>query len=451
MSATTKESPVSLQATIDALSSQGIHSVFAQFTDIHGVAKGKLVPLQRLPEWVQVGAGFAGPSIWGTGLPRMGPRSEYFGRVVPQSLKPLPFMPGVAHAVCNGFAGGAALATCSRQMLGTQLDALAQRGWRLWVGVEPEFFLLRRDAQGDLLHADAQDNLDKPSYDYKSILRQQRFLDDLRQALTDLGFDLLQIDHEDAASQYEVNYHYAHALEAADRFMLFKMTAHAIAQQHELVFSAMPKPFEGIPGSGLHFHLSITDSAGQPLFADAAQPLGLSTLGQQFAAGLLAHADAVAALCAPTVNSYKRLCVSRSASGTTWSPVWKSLGANNRTCLARAVDGRLEWRLPDSSCNIYAALAATLAAGLEGIDRSLPAVEPCSDDLYERFARGHAMPARLPSNLGAALEALRHDDALRQRIGADFCAEYLQVKDAEWNDWQQHVTPWERARYGSAY
>ena len=79
--------------TIERLSAQGIHSVLAQFTDLHGVPKGKLVPLALLAEWVHSGAGFAGPSIWGTGLPRMGARSEYFGRVVPESLRPLPWLP----------------------------------------------------------------------------------------------------------------------------------------------------------------------------------------------------------------------------------------------------------------------------------------------------------------------------------------------------------------------
>ena len=98
-----------IQSTIERLSAQGIHSVLTQFCDIHGVAKGKLVPLRTLKDWVEVGAGFSGPSIWGTGLPRHGERSEYYGRVQLDSLRPLPFMPGVAHAVCDGFAGGAPL------------------------------------------------------------------------------------------------------------------------------------------------------------------------------------------------------------------------------------------------------------------------------------------------------------------------------------------------------
>ena len=101
-----------LAQRMEALRAQGVHSVMATFTDLHGVPKGKLVPLEGLPDAVVTGAGFAGPSIWGTGLPRMGARGEYFGRVVPESLRPLPWLPGVAHAVCDGFAGGQPLATC---------------------------------------------------------------------------------------------------------------------------------------------------------------------------------------------------------------------------------------------------------------------------------------------------------------------------------------------------
>ena len=134
--------------TIASLQARGIHSVLTQFCDLHGVAKGKLVPVEKLQEWAEQGAGFAGPSIWGTGLPRFGARSEYYGRVQLDSLRPLPFMPGVAHAVCDGYAGAEPLDTCSRQMLKTVLQSLQSRGLTLWVGIEPEFFLLRKGADG---------------------------------------------------------------------------------------------------------------------------------------------------------------------------------------------------------------------------------------------------------------------------------------------------------------
>ena len=441
---------LALEGRIAALRAQGIHTVLATFTDLLGAPKGKLVPLDRLANAVEVGAGFSGPSIAGTGLPRMGARSEYMGRVRPESLRALPFMPGVAHAVCDGFAGGEPLDTCSRQLLQRQLARLRERGWTLWVGIEPEFFLLRRDAQGRWAVADGDDRLAKPSYDLQAMGRNFGFLDGMRQTLDALGFQLEQIDHEDASGQYEINYRHDEALAAADRYQLFKLAAQALAQQHGMVFSTMPKPLSQAPGSGLHFHLSLTDGQGRAVMAEPAGALGLSETGHRFAAGLLHHADALAALCAPTVNSYKRLAASRSASGTTWSPVWKAIGDNNRTCLVRGVAGRIEWRLPDPSCNVYAALAATLAAGLDGIDLALPAAEPCADDLYERHARGESLPARLPRDLLAALDALAEDTTLREAVGPAFCTQFLAPKHEEWAAWSQQVSDWELQRYAAA-
>jgi glutamine synthetase len=436
---------------IAKLSAHGIHSILTQFCDLHGVAKGKLVPLGNLQEWVESGAGFAGPSIWGTGLGRFGARSEYYGRVQLESLRPLPFMPGVAHAVCDGFAGAQALDTCSRQLLKNQLTKLKQRGWTLWVGIEPEFFLLRKQTNGQWQGADAQDQLSKPSYDLKAIHRNQEFLEDMRTTLTQLGFDLQQMDHEDACGQYEINYKFDDALAAADRYMLFKMTAHAVAEKHGQVFSCMPKPFANAPGSGLHFHISLTDSQGMAVFHDSSDDLSLSDVAYRFTAGLLQHADALTGLCAPTVNSYKRLASSQSASGTTWAPVWKAYGDNNRTCLVRSVAGRLEWRLPDPSCNVYAAIAATLAAGLDGIDQGLTAPAPCAEDLYERLARGEIMPGCLPRDLGLALDALVADETLRVAVGDAFCQQFLTLKRQEWDSYSQSVSAWEFERYANAY
>jgi glutamine synthetase len=156
-------------------------------------------------------------------------------------------------------------------------------------------------------------------------------------------------------------------------------------------------------------------------------------------------------VCAPTVNSYKRLASSNSASGTTWSPVWTSYGDNNRTCVVRTVAGRLEWRLPDPSCNVYAAIAATLAAGLDGIDRSLMPPAPVDDDLYERRTRGEVMPAQLPRCLDEALTALEHDRPLVDAVGSEFFREFIKLKRQEWDEFNLHVSQWELERYAAAF
>lgn len=435
------------------LMAQGVRYLFAQFTDIHGAAKGKTVPLEHLSDLFAPGAGFAGPSIAGTALPRHGARSEYYGRGDPGTALVLPWLPEHARIVLDGYVDGKPFALCPRQLLRRQVGRLAERGLTLDAGLEPEFFLLRREADGSLAPADAGDRLDKPSYDYKSLARQRAFVVELADTLRACGLDVLQIDHEDAAGQYELNYGYADALTAADRHMLFKMAAHSIAESLGLVFSMMPKPFADMPGSGLHFHLSLAGEGARNLFADTEGMGGLAPAGMAFLAGLLHHAPALTALCAPTVNSYKRLVVGESRSGSTWAPAHVSWGDNNRTTLARAVAGRLEWRLPDSAANPYVGLAAVIAAGLDGMDRGLPAPAPIDDDLYELSAAELARrgAARLPENLGEAVAALVADAQLVRLLGEEFVAEFARIKRAEWTAFSRAVHPWETARYADLF
>ena len=442
--------PFSLEQRLQELHSAGVHSVFAQFTDILGSARGKLVPLEHVQQLIDEGAGFSGPSIWGTGLPRTGPRSEYYGRIDPESLQALPWWPGVARAVCSGYAGGQVLNTCSRQMLAAVLQQLKQQGMTAWVGIEPEFFVFKQTGDKSLQAADDRDTQAKPSYDFAVMHKQGEWLESLRSQLKALDFQLLQIDHEDANCQWEVNYGFDEVLKAADRYMLVKLTAQSVTAHHGMVYSSMPKPFAHAPGSGLHFHLSITDAKGNAVFSDANDAHGLSTQGKQFVAGLLHHAPALAAVCAPGVNSYKRLAASKSQSGTTWSPNLIAWGDNNRTALVRSVAGRIEWRLPDPSANVYAALAATLSAGLLGIQQQMTPPAPVDEDLYDMPAalRNKHKLAALPADLGQALNALDSDKALRQAMGEAFCEVYLEVKQQEWQDWQTAVTDWEISRYG---
>ncbi|MDP3617147.1 MAG: hypothetical protein Q8R49_04920 [Rhodoferax sp.] len=121
------------------------------------------------------------------------------------------------------------------------------------------------------------------------------------------------------------------------------------------------------------------------------------------------------------------------------------------TCVVRTVAGRIEWRLPDPSCNVYAAVAATLAAGLNGVDQGMTPPSACGADLYELQAAGGPMPARLPSDLGAAVEALAADGALRSVLGEAFCHEFIKLKRREWDEYSQHVSDWELRRYADAF
>jgi glutamine synthetase len=439
-----------LESVRERLTSEGVHTLLVQFTDMHGTAKGKLVPLAHLADVLETGAGFAGPSIWGTGLGRTGLRSEYYARGDASTIKALPFMPGCARIVGDGFVDNTPFDACPRQVLKRATARLAARGWTLQTGIEPEFFLLRRHEDGRWLPADDTDRLDKPSYDLKSLARQTPFLHELNEALTACGLDVLQLDHEDAHGQYEVNFRNDEALRSADHLMLFKLAAQAIAERHGTVFSLMPKPFANQPGSGLHFHASLWE--GSRCVFDA-KDQNLSAIGRHFIAGVLHHSAALCALAAPTVNSYKRLLVGESLSGTSWAPAYVAHGPNNRTAVVRTLPGRFEWRLPDSSANPYLATAGLIAAGLDGIERELDPGPACTDDLFalplaEIRARGIAL---LPQSLFEAIDALEASNVMRAALGDTLHGEFVRLKRAEATEHARHVGEWEFARYATAF
>jgi glutamine synthetase len=439
--------------TIGTLQAAGVQYILPQFTDIHGVAKGKLIPIKQWKSILNPGAGFAGPSIWGTGLGRHGDYSEYYGRADENApVQQLPWIPTVARVVCDGFAGGKPLATCSRQTLKRQIERLKALGYGLNIGIEPEFFISN---PGDLTLADAQDTLEKPSYDLKAFFKQPIYglIQDLHQSLSKLDFDVVQIDHEDAPGQYEINYTYEQALGAADRFMLFKLAAHGVAQNHGQAVSFMPKPFADRPGSGLHFHLSLTDAAGKEI----AEPLSANPLLTQpmmhALAGLLKHAPALCALHAPTVNSYKRLVIGHSQSGTTWAPAHIAYGYNNRTCVARSLQGRFEWRLPDPSTNIYLAIAGVIATMVDGLENGIEPPPSVDADLHEWTHERIAAAGikTLPQNLGEAMSAFQANTGLRSALGNEVSEQFIQLKQIEWTEYARHVSHWELKNYAFAF
>ncbi len=318
------------------------------------------------------------------------------------------------------------------------------------------------------LPADDRDRLDKPSYDLKSLARQLPLLLQLQDTLERCGLDVLQLDHEDAHGQYEVNFAHADAMASADRVMLFKLAAHAIAEQHGRVFSMMPKPFANQPGSGMHCHVSLWQGHGDDArnafvahHADGSidvQTL-LSPLGRQFVAGVLAHAAALTALAAPTVNSYRRLTAGESITGTTWAPAYVAQGFNNRTALVRTLHSRFEWRAPDAAANPYLLLAGLIAAGLDGIERELALGEACDDDLFALTVaqvqeRGIAL---LPQSLGEALDALEADSVVGGALGSTLLREFCSLKRDEIADHardagpSEQVSDWEFDRYVTAF
>ena len=429
------------------LESHQVKFILAQFVDIHGTAKTKAVPASHYTDILDPGAGFAGFAVWG--LAQQPNSHDFIAIGDPSTLSLVPWLPGFARIVCVGHVDGRPYPYDSRYVLMQQLDRLHQKGWTFKTGLEPEFVLLKKDPQGRISPADETDVLEKPCYDYKGLSRSRSFIEKLVESLQKVDFDVYQIDHEDANGQFEINYTYTDCLTSADRYVFFKMAASEIAKEQGLIASFMPKPFADRTGSGMHMHMSLWQD-DRNIFEDSTdvRQLGLSKLAYHFLGGLLAHAPALTAVCAPTVNSYKRLVVGRSLSGATWAPAYISYGDNNRSSLVRVPGGRLELRLADGSCNPYLAAAVVIAAGLDGIEKELDPGEPSNFNFYD------LSPAELqekgistlPQSLKEAIDALAADDVITGALGV-LSEEFISLKQMEWVEYMRHVSEWEVQRY----
>jgi glutamine synthetase len=421
--------------------------VLAQFVDMHGTAKTKAVPASHFDDILDPGAGFAGFAVWGLGMQPNSP--DYLAVGDPSTLSLVPWMPGFARMVCVGHVHGQPYPYDARYILQQQIDRLTQKGWTFNTGLEPEFVLLKKDDCGNIQPCDPTDTLEKPCYDYKGLSRSVAYIEKLVSSLQTAGFDVYQIDHEDANGQFEINYTYTDCLTSADRYIFFKMAASEIAKEMGLICTFMPKPFANRTGTGMHIHMSMSDGSSN-LFADDSDPrqLGLSKLAYHFLGGLLAHAPALTAICAPSINSYKRLVVGRALSGATWAPAYISYGDNNRTSMVRIPGGRLELRLADGSCNPYLATAIAIAAGLDGIEKELDPGEPHNVNLYD-FSdvqlkeKGIGV---LPQNLKEAIDALESDHVIKNALGV-LADEFISLKRMEWIEYMRHVSEWEVQRY----
>ena len=431
------------------LKKNNIQFVLAQFVDIHGSAKAKCVPVGHFEALLTTGAGFAGFAIWGLGMGPHGPEYTAVGDL--STLTLVPWMPGYARIACDGHVLGKPYEYCPRVALRAQVKKLGAMGLTMFTGIEPEFMLLDRKPDGSLAPFDSTDTLDKPCYDYKGLARRSDYLGKLVNALQVAGLDVYQIDHEDANGQFEVNFAYRDCMTSADNYTLFKMAATEIAHAMGMVCTFMPKPFSNRAGTGSHFHISVGDAKTKNLFHDDKdkQGMGLSKTGYHFLAGILAHARGLAALAAPSVNSYKRLVVGRSLSGATWAPAYVTYGDNNRTAMVRVPYGRLELRLPDGSCNPYLTTAGIIAAGLDGIKRKLDPGPANNTNLYElspEQVAAQGIPI-LPQNLNEAIDAFAADAVLRDAVGENLSNEFIRLKRMEWVEYSRHVSAWETNRY----
>ncbi|MDO8754654.1 MAG: glutamine synthetase family protein, partial [Anaerolineales bacterium] len=356
-----------------------------------------------------------------------------------------------ARVFCDIFTpGGDPFEGDPRGALKRILKKIADRGWMLNIGPEPEFFLFKGE-NGHGVHPVPHDTggyFDFSSFDEAVVVRTA-----LMDALDAMGLDVEVGHHEVALGQHEIDFRFADALKAADNVLTLKYTVKAIAAQHGLTASFMPKPVYGINGSGMHCHQSLFDiKTGKNLFFDAKDDAHLSKLAYSFIAGQLEHARALAGVVAPTVNSYKRLVPGYEA------PVYIGWAQQNRSALIRIpryTEGRdkavrAELRFPDPSCNPYLAFTVMLAAALDGIDRNLTAPKPLNNiNLYHlnKEERTKLGVTELPGSLAESLGELEKDDVLKSALGTMLYEAYMRAKLEEADDFRLRVTDYEITKY----
>jgi glutamine synthetase len=262
--------------------------------------------------------------------------------------------------------------------------------------------------------------------------------------MLELGWEAYQNDHEDAVGQFEMNWKYDDALATADKHSFFKFMMKSVAEKHGFRASFMPKPFKGLTGSGCHAHISVWSLDGKTnVFADKSRELNLSDKGRNFLGGIMKHASALAAICNPTVNSYKRINAPRTSSGATWAPNTVTWTGNNRTHMVRVPGpGRFELRLPDGAANPYLLQAVIIAAGLDGVRTK---ADPGNRHDIDMYQMGHTVTdaPKLPLNLLDALRDFDRDITLKAAMGEEFSTAYLKLKHKEWDSYASHFSVWE--------
>jgi glutamine synthetase len=384
------------------------------------------------------GAGFAGFATW---LDLTPAHPDMMAVPDPESAIQLPWKREVAWLASNCVMEEKPLAQAPRNVLRKLIDEAAKDGLRVKTGVEPEFFLLT--PEGDKV-ADPYDNAEKPCYDQQAMMRQYDCIAEVCDYMLELGWEAYQNDHEDATGQYEMNWKYDDVLQTADKHSFFKFMMKSVAEKHGLRATFMPKPFKGLTGSGCHAHISVWSLDGKTnAFADKSKELGLSDQGRHFLGGIMKHASALAAICNPTVNSYKRINAPRTSSGATWAPNTVTWTGNNRTHMVRVPGpGRFELRLPDGAANPYLMQAVILAAGLDGVRSKADPGRRYDIDMYQM---GHTVKnaPKLPLNLLDALREYDKDKTLKSMMGDEFSSAFLKLKHKEWNSYASHFSKWE--------
>jgi glutamine synthetase len=425
-----------------------VRSVRLLYSDLHGVARGKDIPIPEFDHVIEHGLCFCS-AVMGTDLahtPVRGGEAGYpdlTARPDLATMAPLPWEPDVAVCLADlaPTEGGSPIPD-PRGAVRRAVHALQALGLDPAVGPELEFFLVRRDPaapNGITRHVDRLSMVYTVGHqvDPGAIVRR------MTEQLAELGLGAFAMNHEFMNSQYEINLRHADAVTAADRAFLLKTCVKDIAAMHGLIATFMGKPFNDQGGSGTHLHISL-ERDGANAFDDPGRERGVSAELEQFTAGVLLHAPALMAFLNPTINAYRRI------QPDSLAPTHANWGWDNRSSLIRipperGAATRLEIRVGDGAANPYLAIAAALVAGADGVRRGLTPPAPVSGDAYRADSEAAGEP--LPGSLEQALDALDADAVLRDGLGPEISDTFAAVKRFEVERHRAWVSDWEITEY----
>ncbi|SPN76241.1 type I glutamate--ammonia ligase [Brochothrix thermosphacta] len=421
-----------------------------QFTDVNGTIKNVEVPVSQLDKALSNKMMFDGSSIDGF------TRIEESDMLLYPDFNTWVIFPWtaekgkVARLICDVYTPNLQPFTGDPRMnLKRVLKEMEAEGFTSFnLGPEPEFFLFKLDENGKptLELNDNAGYFDLAPTDLGENCRRDIVLE-----LESMGFEIEASHHEVASGQHEIDWKYADAVSACDNIQTFKLVVKTIARKHGLHATFMPKPIYGINGSGMHFNMSLFNEKGNAFYDENGKD-GLSELAYHFIAGILRHAKGYTAVTNPTVNSYKRLVPGYEA------PSYIAWSSSNRSPLvripsSRGLSTRVELRSVDPSANPYLSMAVVLRAGLDGIKRKLEVPAPIDRNIYSMTASELEENGidQLPSDLSRALEALSKDQTIIDGLGEHIYANFLELKNLEWDSYRTTVHAWEQEQYLELY
>ena len=446
---TTENLSAEAEEVLEAIEEEDVDFLRLQFTDILGTPKNVSIPADQAEKAFTEGIYFDGSSI--NGFVRI-QESDMRLDPDPSTFAVLPWRNSEkvtsARLICDVIdtSTGEPFPGDPRRVLKNAVEDANEMGYTVNAGPEPEFFLFEEDEDGSAttITQDSGGYFDLAPKDLAQDVR-----GDIIYGLEEMGFEVEASHHEVAEGQHEIDFKYDDALSTADNIVSFRSVVRAIAAQHDLHATFMPKPIPRINGSGMHTHLSLFTEDGDNAFHDEDDEFDLSETAKQFLAGILDHAPALAAVTNPTVNSYKRLVPGYEA------PVYVAWSDVNRSALIRKpaaripAASRIEARFPDPSCNPYLALAVLIHAGLDGIEREIDCPGPVRENIYEfdEQKREEYGIDTLPTNLGEAVEALEDDEVVLDALGPHVSEKFVEAKTQEFSEYLVEVSEWELDRY----